>query len=128
MRQIHYATGRRKTSSARVYLTKGKGDITVNSKPLRDYLNPIMEHMEDYPISDMIRTHWVTVEGDWNWKCVQDNFNESYHTPYVHPGLKNVAEEKYQECQFDMYESMHSRMLMPGFMPSVCVYEEEDKV
>ena len=84
--------------------------------------------MEDYPISDMIRTHWVTVEGDWNWKCVQDNFNESYHTPYVHPGLKYVAEEKYQACQFDMYESMHSRMLMPGFMPSVSVYEEEDKV
>ena len=27
-----------------------------------------------------------------------------------------------------MYESMHSRMLMPGFIPSVSVYEEEDKV
>ena len=37
MSQIHYATGRRKTSSARVYLTKGKGDITVNSKPLSEY-------------------------------------------------------------------------------------------
>ena len=37
MSQIHYATGRRKTSSARVYLTKGKGDITVNSKPLNEY-------------------------------------------------------------------------------------------
>ena len=37
MSEIHYATGRRKTSSARVYLTKGKGDITVNSKPLNEY-------------------------------------------------------------------------------------------
>ena len=37
MSEIHYATGRRKTSSARVYLTKGKGDITVNSKPLSEY-------------------------------------------------------------------------------------------
>ncbi len=37
MSEIHYATGRRKTSSARVYLTKGKGDITVNNKPLNDY-------------------------------------------------------------------------------------------
>ena len=37
MSEIHYATGRRKTSSARVYLTKGKGDITVNSKPLCEY-------------------------------------------------------------------------------------------
>tara|TARA_B100000927_G_scaffold213906_1_gene174321 strand:- start:3 stop:392 length:390 start_codon:yes stop_codon:yes gene_type:complete len=37
MSEIHYATGRRKTSSARVYLSKGKGDITVNNKPLNDY-------------------------------------------------------------------------------------------
>ena len=37
MSEIHYATGRRKTSSARVYLSKGKGDITVNSKPLNVY-------------------------------------------------------------------------------------------
>ena len=99
-------------------------NLDPKCKPLREYLSPIMEHLEDYPISDMIRTHWVSVEGDWNWKCVQDNFNESYHTPYVHPGLKYVAEEKYQACQFDMYESMHSRMLMPGFIPSVSVYEE----
>ena len=33
----------------------------------------------------MKRTHWVTVVGEFNWKCVQDNFNESYHLPYVHP-------------------------------------------
>ena len=29
-----YGTGRRKTSTARVFLKPGKGDITVNSKPL----------------------------------------------------------------------------------------------
>ena len=37
MSKIHYATGRRKTSSARVYLSKGKGEVTVNSKPLNEY-------------------------------------------------------------------------------------------
>ena len=34
---IFYATGRRKTSSARIYLSKGKGDITVNDKKLDIY-------------------------------------------------------------------------------------------
>ena len=34
---IHYATGRRKTSSARVYIKKGKGDISVNNKKLDEY-------------------------------------------------------------------------------------------
>ena len=32
--EIFYATGRRKTSSARVYLKKGKGDISVNDRKL----------------------------------------------------------------------------------------------
>ncbi|MDC2972049.1 30S ribosomal protein S9 [Gammaproteobacteria bacterium] len=37
MSDTHYATGRRKTSTARVYLSKGKGKITVNDKPLKEY-------------------------------------------------------------------------------------------
>jgi len=34
MAEQYYATGRRKTSSARVYLNIGAGDIVVNGKPL----------------------------------------------------------------------------------------------
>ena len=45
MSEIHYATGRRKTSSARVYLSKGKGDITVNSKPLNEYFGRLVAQM-----------------------------------------------------------------------------------
>ena len=33
----YYGTGRRKTSVARVYLVNGKGNITVNKKPLDEY-------------------------------------------------------------------------------------------
>ena len=32
-----YATGRRKTSTARVFLRRGSGQIIVNQKPLDDY-------------------------------------------------------------------------------------------
>jgi small subunit ribosomal protein S9 len=34
---IHRATGRRKTSTARVYLKPGKGEIKINSKSLDEY-------------------------------------------------------------------------------------------
>ena len=34
---IFYATGRRKTSSARVYLKSGKGNIKVNNRKLDEY-------------------------------------------------------------------------------------------
>lgn len=37
MTQQHYATGRRKTSSARVFLRRGNGAIIINRRPLDDY-------------------------------------------------------------------------------------------
>ena len=33
----YYGTGRRKTSTARVYLTQGRGLISVNDRPLEQY-------------------------------------------------------------------------------------------
>jgi small subunit ribosomal protein S9 len=33
----YYGTGRRKTSTARVYLTSGSGNITINTRPLEGY-------------------------------------------------------------------------------------------
>ena len=33
----YYGTGRRKSSIARVYLTSGKGEITVNGRPVKGY-------------------------------------------------------------------------------------------
>jgi len=35
--QQYYGTGRRKTSTARVYLRKGSGQITINRRPLDVY-------------------------------------------------------------------------------------------
>jgi len=36
-KEVYYATGKRKTSIARVYMTKGKGVFTINKKPMDDY-------------------------------------------------------------------------------------------
>jgi len=37
MSETYYSTGRRKTSTARVFLRKGSGGITVNNRPLDQY-------------------------------------------------------------------------------------------
>ena len=34
-----YALGRRKSSTARVRLSRGKGNITINSKPVNEYIS-----------------------------------------------------------------------------------------
>ncbi len=37
MADVTYSTGRRKSSTARVYLASGSGNITVNNRPLDEY-------------------------------------------------------------------------------------------
>lgn len=36
-KEVHYGTGRRKSSIARVFMKAGKGDVTVNGKSIEDY-------------------------------------------------------------------------------------------
>ena len=45
MADVYYSTGRRKTSTARVYLTRGGGNITVNTKALDDYFGRVTSRM-----------------------------------------------------------------------------------
>lgn len=96
--------------------------------PLRESLHPVADHLDAYPMEEMVRTTWVTIEGDFNWKLVQDNFNESYHVFHAHPQLKYVAEFSYHYSQFDMYPSGHARMLMAGGAPSRAIKSGEDEV
>jgi len=35
--QLHYSTGRRKNSTARVFLSRGTGNITINNRTLDNY-------------------------------------------------------------------------------------------
>lgn len=88
-----------------------------DAAPLREWLSPVAEHLDVYQMENMRRTHWVTIEGDWNWKCVQDNFNESYHLPFVHPQTLPAMNEHHTGSQFDLYDSGHARMIMPGGGP-----------
>lgn len=64
----HYAIGRRKTSTARVYLTEGTGNITINSKKSSDYfkkeilLNQIFEPLRAIDMTDKFDLK-INVEG-----------------------------------------------------------------
>jgi len=48
----YYGTGRRKTSTARVHLRQGTGQITVNSRPLDEYFgNEVLKMIIKQPLS-----------------------------------------------------------------------------
>lgn len=42
-----YGLGRRKSSTARVRLVKGKGDIVINDKPANDYFNSSQSNIHE---------------------------------------------------------------------------------
>lgn len=54
----HYAVGRRKTSTARIYLTEGTGNITINSRAASDFfkkdilLNQLQEPLKVTDMAD----------------------------------------------------------------------------
>lgn len=48
---VYYATGRRKTSSARVFMTPGSGKVTINGKDMSEYLKrPSSKAHMNYPL------------------------------------------------------------------------------
>ena len=68
MAEIQYATGRRKTSTARVYLAAGSGRITVNGRPLDTFFGRetarmvVRQALETVGMSDRVDVQ-VTVHG-----------------------------------------------------------------
>ncbi len=49
--KIFYATGRRKTSAARIFLSTGNGKITINGKEMNEYLKrPSSKAHMNYPL------------------------------------------------------------------------------
>jgi small subunit ribosomal protein S9 len=67
----YYATGRRKSSSARVFITPGSGNITVNKRALDEYFGRVTARMvvrQPLEIADMMGKFDinVTVSGGGN--------------------------------------------------------------
>lgn len=71
MSQQNYGTGRRKSSTARVFLRKGSGNITINTKSLDEYFGRETSRMvvrQPLELVDMLGNFdvFVTVRGGGN--------------------------------------------------------------
>lgn len=64
MAETNYGTGRRKTSTARVFMTRGNGNIVVNGRPLDEFFGRETARM-------VVRQPFLTVamEGQFDVKC-----------------------------------------------------------
>jgi len=64
MADTYYSTGRRKSSTARVYLSAGKGDILVNNRPLDTYFGRETARMvvrQPLQLADMANNFYIKV-------------------------------------------------------------------
>ena len=63
MEERYYATGRRKTAVARVWITQGTGQIKVNNREVEEYFGEAVRQQALMPLTNL------GVEGDFDIWC-----------------------------------------------------------
>jgi phenylpropionate dioxygenase-like ring-hydroxylating dioxygenase large terminal subunit len=81
---------------------------------LLDYLEPIPELYKNHQLEKAVRTQWIRVALDCNWKFWSDNFNESYHTRLVHPQVPAIIDQDHFTSRYEMFPRGHARIVQMG--------------
>jgi len=104
-------------SSVRCEVAAGLVFISMDPqiRPLKEWLAPILPHLELYQID---RMHVIQHRrSDWgaNWKGGVDAFAEIYHLHAVHPQTQCLMDDR---TQIDLYPNGFSRQFVPFAQPS----------
>ncbi len=94
MEERYYATGRRKTAVARVWMTQGSGKITVNKRPVENYFNAMLRMHAMQPLKSL------SIDGDFDIWCTVRGGGISGQAGAMRHGLARalvVANEEYRK-------------------------------
>ena len=94
MEERYYATGRRKTAVARVWLTQGSGQVMVNKRNVGDYFSEMQILHALAPLKS------VTSDGDFDIWCTVKGGGISGQAGALRHGLARalvVANEEYRK-------------------------------
>lgn len=99
-----------------------KSFVFINMDPeacsLRDYLGPVWDDWQAYPVEQMVRAQALTVALPSNWKGLIDNFSEVYHFATVHAPFLDYLEDDYRDIDCDIFPQGHTRLRMKAALPS----------
>lgn len=84
-----------------------------NAPDLLDYLAPIPEIYQNYPMDTAVRVKWMKINLNTNWKFATDNFSESYHTRTAHPQVPPWIDQDVDTARHEMYPNGHGRTVQP---------------
>ena len=93
MEERYYATGRRKTAVARVWITQGTGEIKVNDRSVVEYFGEAVRQQALMPLTNL------GVEGDFDIWCTVKGGGTSGQAGALRHGLARalvVANEEFR--------------------------------
>lgn len=80
---------------------------------LREFLHPMMDVYQRYPMETAVRVYWLRVNLNTNWKFSTDNFVESYHTRTAHPQVPPWIDQDVDSARHEMFPNGHGRTVQP---------------
>ncbi|KAH7185031.1 Rieske [2Fe-2S] iron-sulfur domain-containing protein [Fusarium flagelliforme] len=85
-------------------------DSSDNPEPWAKYFDAIdqQDRLANVNFEDYQLDHEYSMEGNYNWKILADNFNECYHCPTTHPDLPTLADLGKMKCDTDKQWIKHS--------------------
>lgn len=88
-------------------------NLDGNAPPFADYAANLIERWQDFegqPLYFGGEDSAFTLEVDTNWKLAVENYCESYHLPWIHPGLNSYSrlEDHYHIEQDGFYSGQGS--------------------
>ena len=81
---------------------------------LYEFLDPLPTIYKNWPTERLVRTTWLKVELETNWKFAPDNFSESYHTRTAHPQVPPYIDQDYWTARHEMFHAGHGRIVQLG--------------
>lgn len=96
-KEIFYATGRRKTSVARVYMSKGKGVFTVNKRPMNEYFGRETSSMI---VNQPLDT--IEMKGKFDFNIIVKGGGDTGQAGAIRLGVTRVLMEYNNELRGDL--------------------------
>ncbi len=95
--KANYGTGRRKCAIARVWITPGEGNITINGRDLKEYLGrPVLEILVKSPLVHL------TMDGRWDVKATAKGGGMTGQAGAVRLGISRALVEYDVELKKDL--------------------------